>query len=89
MLNRDSAIRRICTIIEPMIDDDVELDRPSEQTFQDIGFNSLALARLLIKLEREFGFDPFHEGAATLADVKTLGDLADIYSAFSSQPVRA
>ena len=57
----------------------------------DIGLNSLMLARLIILLAAEFGSDPFSEGTATLADVRTVDALVAVYEhalrSRSEQPV--
>lgn len=44
----------------------------------DSGLNSLMLAQLLLQLEAELGVDPF-AGALSIADVRTVGDLVDVY----------
>ncbi|MEU8997489.1 phosphopantetheine-binding protein [Streptomyces caniferus] len=43
-----------------------------------IGLSSLLLARLVIQLEAEFGFDPFEE-EYVISDVRTLKALVDAY----------
>jgi len=48
------------------------------ETFQQIGLNSLMLARLVIALEDELGVDPFSSGAS-IVDMHTLNDLWAAY----------
>lgn len=50
-----------------------------------VGLNSLLLARLLIQLELELGVDPFGDGELVIADIRTVGALADAYAAASSE----
>ncbi|WP_051393636.1 phosphopantetheine-binding protein [Glycomyces arizonensis] len=50
-----------------------------------VGLNSLLLARLLIQLELELGVDPFGDGELVIADVRTVGALADAYAKASGE----
>lgn len=43
----------------------------------EIGLESLDLAEIVVRLENEFGFDPFAEGVPE--GVRTIGDLANLY----------
>jgi acyl carrier protein len=45
----------------------------------DLGFVSLDVAELVAILEGELGIDPFALGA-TIADIRTVGDLVRAYS---------
>lgn len=47
----------------------------------ELGFSSLQVASLIANLEEEFGVDPFQHEDVMIADVRTLQDLRDIYSA--------
>lgn len=51
-----------------------------------IGLESLDFAEVVIRLEEHFGFDPFSD--ASVVEIRTVGDLADIYRRThgSSQP---
>ncbi|MFJ8083988.1 phosphopantetheine-binding protein [Streptomyces sp. NPDC096205] len=51
-----------------------------------LGLNSLLLARLIIVLEEETGTDPFAEGAS-LADIRSVGDLVATYEKALSRRV--
>ena len=44
----------------------------------DLGLNSLLLARLIIQLEIEIGVDPFADDLA-ISDVRTVGELTAAY----------
>ena len=44
----------------------------------ELGLRSLDLAEVIALLEMEFDYDPFVEGA-TLAEVRTIDDLASLY----------
>lgn len=59
---------------EPLTDGDLN----------EIGFNSLLLARLMVQLEDVVGIDPFARGAA-LADVHSIDDLITVYERAVSQ----
>ena len=43
---------------------------------ETIGLDSLDLAQAVVSLEREFGIDPFREGASRVA---TFGELVSLY----------
>lgn len=45
----------------------------------DLGLNSLQLARLVIALEAEFGTDPFGTGEISLADLRSVDEVAAAY----------
>jgi len=53
--------------------------RPETVLDRSIGLQSLDFAELVVRLEGEFGVDPFSEGAAV--DVLSVGQLAELYSA--------
>jgi acyl carrier protein len=44
----------------------------------DLGMDSMDIAELVAVLEEQLGDDPFAE-AASIADVRTIGDLIEIY----------
>lgn len=82
MLTASRITNHIITTITDLLgdglDDDVQITEESALT--DIGLNSLMLARLIVKLEQEFGHDPFSEGARAIVDVHTVGDLVVAYA---------
>lgn len=45
----------------------------------ETGVDSLMLARLLVQLEAEFGFDPFGHGDVAISDVRSVRDLIAAY----------
>ena len=65
--------------IAGIVDDDDEITRDPAQNLLDIGLNSLLMARLLIRLERSFGVNPFGENGASIAEVRSVEQLASHY----------
>jgi len=57
-----------------MVPPDLNLDTPLDHS---LGLESLDFAELVVRLEQEFGKDPFSSG--TPPRVQTLGDLASYY----------
>ncbi len=43
----------------------------------EIGLESLDLAEIVVRLEEEFGNDPFAEGM--VPNIRTIGDLSNLY----------
>ena len=43
----------------------------------ELGLDSLDYAELVVRLEGEFGFDPFASGAGS--EIRTMADLASLY----------
>lgn len=80
MLTQHAAEVEVIKIIQTMVDTD-ELDAgiTPDMSLPETGLNSLAIARLLIKLEAKFGTDPFHDGSARIPDVRSVSDLASAY----------
>jgi acyl carrier protein len=59
-----------------------ETDIPAVEptsTFPDLGLDSLMLARLIIELGEAFGVDPFETEEASVADLRNVGDLVQVY----------
>lgn len=50
-----------------------------EAALHDLGADSLTLARLIIQLEAELGVDPFASDEITVADVRSVDDLVNVY----------
>ena len=44
----------------------------------EIGLESLDLAEIVVRLEEEFGQDPFAEGM--VPNIRTIGDLSQLYA---------
>jgi acyl carrier protein len=45
----------------------------------DLGFTSMALVRLIMRLEEVLGVDPFMDENVMTNDLRTIGDICDIY----------
>lgn len=45
----------------------------------DLGFRSIDIATLVAMLEQEFNVDPFMEGNAAITDIRTVGDICQVY----------
>lgn len=73
-----------------LLDLDEEDDVPpidGTSTFRDLGMDSLMLARLIIEVEDALGVEPFRTGEASVADLRTVGDLVRVYEdAVQRQP---
>jgi acyl carrier protein len=82
-----AVVREIRALLAEIDRDPGHLDRADR--LDEIGLDSLRLARLMIALEAQLGVDPFGEEAAEAAgtepvdvfDVHTVGELADAYAA--------
>lgn len=46
---------------------------------EDLGFTSWTLVGLLSDLEAVLGVDPLHEEDVMMADIRTVGDLCNVY----------
>jgi acyl carrier protein len=86
MLNTDpDFLTRVTDAVRDLLEETVGESDPvaPDDTLYDIGLNSLTLARLIIRLESDTGVDPFAQGAS-LADVRTIADLARLYTEASA-----
>jgi acyl carrier protein len=45
----------------------------------ELGFTSWAVAALIANLEDELGVDPFQDEEVTITDIRTIGDLCEVY----------
>jgi acyl carrier protein len=72
----------ISSLLAYSMDDEVSV-APDDNLY-DLGLNSLTLARLIVALEMAFGVDPFAE-QHVIADIRTVGDLASVYTQSRSQ----
>jgi acyl carrier protein len=74
----------VATIVE-LLDELDELDEgdvPTVEptsTFPDLGVTSLLMARLVLELEEAFGVEPFEDEEASVADLRTVGDLVAVF----------
>ena len=80
MLIRSTIVEMVNTQIQQLLGDALDEDDilGGGETFQQIGLNSLMLARLVIALEDELGVDPFSSGTS-IVDIHTLADLWAAY----------
>jgi acyl carrier protein len=68
----------ITTLLVELDEEDVpEVEATS--SFADLGLDSLSLARLIIELEDELGVEPFRSEEASVADLRSVGDLVRAY----------
>ena len=63
-----------------------------DRLVEDLGFSSLAMARIIAILEDQFGADPFSKSVA-ITSIRTVGDLAAAYrdtleAAAAAEPVK-
>lgn len=67
-----------------MIANERNLDLPDladdTEIVDEIGFSSLMVAGLLANLEEALGVDPFQDEGVSITDLRTIGDLTDVYS---------
>ncbi len=52
----------------------------SKRIVDDLGFSSLDVATLTALLESNFKVDPFGSGMATITEIRTIGDICDLYN---------
>ncbi len=65
---------------------EVEAVRPEQSLVEDLGLQSLDLARIVAKLEMTLGVDPFAELVA-VTSIRTPGDLTAAYAKCFSEEV--
>ena len=46
----------------------------------ELGFSSMMVAGLIAHLEEVFGIDPFQDENVMITDIRTIGDLCDVYA---------
>ena len=68
----------VATIVELLDEGDVPTVEPTS-TFPDLGVTSLLMARLVLELEEAFGVEPFEDEEASVADLRTVGDLVAVF----------
>jgi acyl carrier protein len=63
--------------------DEWELDLPplrrDSELVDELGFSSMTVVSLTMNLEEELGIDPFADRTVMLTDMRTIGDLCDVY----------
>lgn len=91
MLTQTDAGTVITREIEALIaeDHDETIVLTGEESFGNLGINSLTLARLLIALEAVTGVDPFGSGDLAISDVRSVNELIAAYqNAGTAAPAR-
>lgn len=90
MLTVAKITTEVTTHIKEILGDELEDDDPvaEDVLLVDLGLNSLMLARLIVALEREFGFDPFFDGRHAVIDIHTVGELVAAYSGAAGEQDR-
>ncbi|MFC9397668.1 phosphopantetheine-binding protein [Streptomyces sp. NPDC057027] len=71
------VVEEIVAVLDADIADDLG-DVTAETELSALGLNSLAFARLIIRLETAVGVDPFGEGES-FAALRTVGALTQAY----------
>ena len=82
MLTPDAVGTRVTDQITSLLvelDDEDVPEVEASSTFADLGLDSLSLARLIIELEDELGVEPFRSEEASVADLRSIGDLVRVY----------
>jgi acyl carrier protein len=51
----------------------------TDRIVETLGFQSLDVGTLTAFLEIEFGVDPFATGQAVVTEIRTVGDICDLY----------
>lgn len=54
--------------------------RHSTEIVDELGFSSLMVATLILRLEEELGVDPFQDENVMITDIRTIQDLCDVYT---------
>ena len=73
-----TVVATIVELLEEVDDTDVPTVEPTS-TFPDLGVTSLLLARLILELEEAFEVEPFEDEQASVADLRTVGDLVTVF----------
>lgn len=77
---RDAVLDELHTLLEEDLEDDEPVPTlTGAEALADLSLNSLALARLLIRLEAAVGADPFAEGDLSIVDVHGIAELVAAY----------
>lgn len=84
MLAKADVRAAVLEELETLLEEDLDEDEPvptltGTEALTDLNLNSLALARLLIRLEAAVGVDPFADGELSIVDVHGVADLVAAY----------
>jgi len=73
------VLEELSELLEEDRDDEEIPELTGEEELTELQLNSLALARLLVRLEAAVGADPFAEGDLSIVDVRRVVDLVAAY----------
>jgi acyl carrier protein len=73
------VLEELAELLEEDRDDEEIPELTGEEELTELQLNSLALARLLVRLEAAVGADPFAEGDLSIVDVRRVVDLVAAY----------
>jgi|RhiMethySRZTD1v2_1073278.scaffolds.fasta_scaffold841281_1 hypothetical protein len=77
---RAAVLEELFDLLEEDREDEEEVpELTGQEELSSLGLNSLALARLLIRLEDAVGADPFADGELSIVDVHRVTDLVAAY----------
>jgi acyl carrier protein len=76
---RDVVLEELAELLEEDLDDEEVPELTGEEELTELQLNSLALSRLLVRLEAAVGADPFAEGDLSIVDVRRVVDLVAAY----------
>lgn len=78
-----SVLEAIAAAIRTVLHDtgrDAKVVEPTMLLASDLGLDSLDLAQTIVLLERSLGVDPFRSPGSIRPAIRTVSDLASIYS---------
>lgn len=73
------VLEELSELLEEDRDDEEVPELTGEVELTELQLNSLALSRLLVRLEAAVGADPFAEGDLSIVDVRRVVDLVAAY----------
>lgn len=79
MDRRDTVYATIAAVLNEAGKEGVELDDDAVLV-DELGLASLQIARILAVLEVKLGINPFDDPAVSITDIRTVGDLATVFS---------
>jgi acyl carrier protein len=76
---RGVVLDELIELLEEDLEEEEVPELTGEEALTELQLNSLALARLLVRLEAAIGADPFAEGDLSIVDVHRIVDLVAAY----------
>ncbi|WP_017572108.1 acyl carrier protein [Nocardiopsis halotolerans] len=87
MLITSTIAEEVVTHIRSLLGDAIEDDPiTASDPLNDLGLNSIMMARLIVALERDLNLDPFSDGSHAIVDIHSVGDLVEAYQDAASAP---